>query len=90
MYYLQTSLVVYRFVYMRNDNRRFGYRIKKKERYLNECTNESLNGGYGSVNVWGGIITGRSLTLIRLDCHLTGQMYINKSLIPHVLPFIIN
>ena len=72
-----------------DDNRLYCYR-RKHERYLDECINQSLNRGYGSINVWGGIIGGRRLPLVSLDTRLTGETYINNILIPHILPFIRN
>ena len=71
------------------DNRLYCYR-RSNERYIDDCIQQSPNRGYGSINIWGGIIGGRRLPLVRLYGRLTGETYINNILIPHILPFITN
>ena len=71
------------------DNRLYCYR-RSNERYIDDCIQQSPNRGYGSINIWGGIIGGRRLPLVRLYGRLTGETYINNILVPHILPFIMN
>ena len=71
------------------DGRLYVYRFEN-ERYEDNTIIETINRGYGSVNVWGSIIGTHKLPLVRIDKPLTSEKYIQTVLTPHVLPFIRN
>ena len=53
---------------------------RKNERFRPEMILEKTNRGYGSVNVWGGIIGHNKTRLIRLHGRVTSEKYINEIL----------
>ena len=59
----------------------------KGERFNEDMILEKTNRGYGSVNVWGGIIGHQKTPLIRLQGRITADAYIQDVLEAHVLPF---
>jgi len=69
------------------DGRVYCYR-RTHERYIDSTISESMNRGYGCVSIWGGIIDGRRLPLVRIDGRLSGEVYIRNILMQHVQPFI--
>ena len=69
------------------DGRDFCYR-RQNERYLDCTISESRNRGYGCVSIWGGIIDGRRLPLIRINGRLNADVYIEDILSQHVVPFV--
>ena len=69
------------------DGRDFCYR-RQYDRYLDCTISESRNRGYGCVRIWGGIIDGRRLPLIRINGRLNADVYIENILSQHVVPFV--
>ena len=60
---------------------------RKGERFNQNMILEKTNRGYGSVNVWGGIIGQHKTPLIRLQGITTAETYIRDVLEDHVMPF---
>ena len=60
---------------------------RKGERFNQDMILEKTNRGYGSVNVWGGIIGHNKTPLIRLQGRITAEAYIRDVLEEHVMPF---
>ena len=63
---------------------------RKGERFLPQMVLEKTNRGYGSVNVWAGIIGHQKTPLIRLQGRITAETYISDILQEHVVPFFLD
>ena len=63
---------------------------RKGERFNQNMVLEKTNRGYGSVNVWGGIIGHDKTPLIRLQGRVTSETYISDVLQEHVVPLFLN
>ena len=63
---------------------------RKGERFLPQMILEKTNRGYGSVNVWAGIIGHHKTSLIRPQGRITAETYIRDILQEHVVPFFLD
>ena len=61
--------------------------MRKGERFNQKMVLEKTSRGYGSVNVWCGIIGHNKTPLIRLQGRVTSETYIWDVLREHVVPF---
>ena len=69
------------------DGRARVYR-RKGERYTDACVLQRNRFGGGSVMIWDGIVGGRKTRLIKVNCNLNAQGYINQILAIEAIPFI--
>ena len=51
---------------------------------------ETINRGYGCLSVWTGIHHDRKLTLVHVDGHLNGKVYVDRLLTQQMIPYIRN
>ena len=78
-----------RFAFSHADGRTRVYR-RTNERYADCCLQERDRFLWGSLMVWGGIMSGQKTDLVVMQDNLTALRYIDDVLRPHVIPFLHN